>query len=50
MNCNNTGASRRQMTSPSKSSVNNEPITRHMTFSAVLSPLELRRLVAAMVD
>jgi hypothetical protein len=46
----NTGAAKRHTISPRKSSAGNESMDRHMTFSAMLSTLELRRLVAAMVD
>jgi len=46
----NTGAARHHPVSPRKGVGGNEPMERHMTFSAMLSPIELRRLVAAMVD
>ncbi len=50
MNCMNTGAARRHTVSPRKSSAGNESMERHRVFAAMLSTLELRRLVAAMVD
>jgi len=50
MNCMNTGAAKRHTISPRKSPAGNTSMERHMTFSAMLSTLELRRLVAAMVD
>lgn len=50
MNSMNTGAAKRHTISPRKSSARNETMERHPTFSAMLSTLELRRLVAAMVD
>jgi hypothetical protein len=50
MNCMNTGAARCHAISPRKSSAGNQSMERHSTFSAMLSTLELRRLVAAMVD
>ena len=50
MNCIHPGAAKRHTISPRKSPAGNEPMARHMTFSAMLSTIELRRLVAAMVD
>ena len=50
MNCMNTGAAKRHTISPRKSAAGNQSKERHPTFSAMLSTLELRRLVAAMVD
>ncbi len=50
MNCMNAGPTWRHTTSSSKNSAGNEPRARHPSFSAMLSTLELRRLVAAMVD
>jgi len=50
MNCMNTGATKRHTISPQKSAAGNQSMERHPTFSAMLSTLELRRLVAAMVD
>lgn len=50
MNCITTGAAKRHKISPRTASVGKEPMARDMAFSAVLSTLELRRLVAAMVD
>lgn len=50
MNCMNTSAVKRHTISPRKSSDGNQSMGRHPTFSAMLSTLELRRLVAAMVD
>ncbi len=50
MNCMNAGAAKRHTVSSRKSSAQNESTERHPIFAAILSPLELRRLVAAMVD
>ncbi|MCK9541629.1 MAG: hypothetical protein M0R03_06320 [Novosphingobium sp.] len=50
MNSINTGAVKRHTLSPCKSPAGTESMTRHTTFSAMLSTIELRRLVAAMVD
>ena len=50
MNHINTGAAKRHTISPRKSSAGNDTMAGHMTFSAMLSTIELRRLVAAMVD
>jgi hypothetical protein len=50
MNCMNTGAAKRHTITPRKSSAGNEPMARQMILSAMLSTLELRRLVAEMVD
>lgn len=50
MNCMNAGAAKRHTISPRKSPVGNGSMERHPTLSAMLSNLELRRLVAAMVD
>lgn len=46
----NTGAARRHTISPRDAVAGQEPMDRHTTFSAMLSTIELRRLVAAMVD
>ncbi len=50
MNNIDTGAVKRHIISPRKSAAGNESAARHMPLSAMLSTLELRRLVAAMVD
>ena len=50
MNCMNAGAARRHTISLRKRSAGNQSMERYPAFSAMLSPLELRRLVAAMVD
>lgn len=50
MNYTNTGAAKRHMISPRKVPASNAPMARHSTFPAMLSTIELRRLVAAMVD
>lgn len=50
MNYMNTGTTKRHTISPRKNPAGNPSMERHPTFSAMLSPLELRRLVAAMVD
>lgn len=50
MNYLNTGAAKHRTISLRKSSAENGSMERHSTFSAMLSTLELRRLVAAMVD
>jgi hypothetical protein len=50
MNCTNNGAAKRHMISPRKASASDALMARHQTSSAVLSTIELRRLVAAMVD
>jgi len=50
MNYLNTGAAKLSPISLRKSSADNGSMERHSTFSAMLSTLELRRLVAAMVD
>lgn len=50
MNCMNTGAAKRHTISPRKSSARNQSMERHPSFSAMLLTLELRQLVAAMVD
>lgn len=50
MNFNNTGAAKRHTISPRKAVAAQEPMDRNMTFSAMLSTIELRHLVAAMVD
>lgn len=50
MNFMNTGAAKRHTISPRKNPTGNQSMERQPTFSAMLSTLELRRLVAAMVD
>ncbi|WP_395393716.1 hypothetical protein [Novosphingobium sp. BL-8A] len=50
MNYLNTGAAKLSPISLRKSSADTGSMERHSTFSAMLSTLELRRLVAAMVD
>ncbi|NKJ00913.1 hypothetical protein [Novosphingobium sp. SG707] len=45
-----TGAFKRHTNSPRKNSAAGETMGRYMTSTAMLSPLELRRIVAAMVD
>ena len=50
MNSIDTGASRRHAISLHKSAAGNESRARHMAFPAMLSTIELRRLVATMVD
>ena len=50
MNYNNTGAAKHQTISPRKVVAPQETMQRHTAFSALLSTMELRRLVAAMVD
>lgn len=50
MNSINTGAAKRHTISPRKNPAGNESMARPMTFSTMLSTIELRRLVAAMVD
>lgn len=50
MSFNNTSAAKRHAVSPRKAVAGQEPMDRNMTFSAMLSTIELRRLVAAMVD
>lgn len=43
-------AEKRHVISPRKTSVSAEPINRDAAFFPVISTIELRRLVAAMVD
>ncbi len=50
MTCKNNGAAKQHTISPRKAVAGQESMERHMTFSAMLSTIELRRLVAAMVD
>ena len=50
MNYINTGAIQRQTISPRRMAASNVPMVRQSTFSAMLSTIELRRLVAEMVD
>lgn len=50
MTCINTGAAKRHMISPRKASASNATMARQTPFSAMLSTIELRRLVAEMVD
>lgn len=45
-----TGAFKRHTNSPRKNSAADESMDRNMTSTAMLSTLELRRIVAAMVD
>jgi hypothetical protein len=50
MNYMNTGATKHHTLSSRKNSASYDPMDRDSTFSAMLSTVELRRLVAAMVD
>lgn len=50
MNFKNFGAAKRHTISPCNAVAGQDPLERPMTFSAMLSTIELRRLVAAMVD
>lgn len=50
MNCMNSGAAKRHTITPHKRAAANLSMEWQPTFAALLSPLELRRLVAAMVD
>ncbi len=50
MNYMNSGAAKRHTISPRKNSAADESMDRNMTSTAMLSTLELRRIVAAMVD
>lgn len=50
MNFKNTGDAKRHIISPRKAAAGQQTMERHMTFSAMLSTIELRRLVAEMVD
>ncbi len=50
MNFKNTGETKRHTISPRKTLASQETMERHMSFSAMLSTIELRRLVAEMVD
>ena len=47
---NTTGAATRHTLSPRTTAASQEPMVRHATFTAMLSTIELRRLVAEMVD
>jgi hypothetical protein len=50
MNSINTGAAQRHPISPRKNPAGSKPMATHIPSAAGLSTIELRRLVAAMVD
>lgn len=50
MHCITTGAAKRHAISPRNRPASNQSTSRPMTVCAMLSPLELRRIVAEMVD
>jgi hypothetical protein len=50
MNCITTGAAKRHTTSTHHTAPSTTPRARRNRFDAMLSTIELRRLVAAMVD